>query len=178
MITKYGFAVFLSLAVFQGAAFADTLTGTITSIDPSSGRVTLRQAGSSQTVDVTVRDRSSLSSLRNGSAVSLDANKGTGGSWEASTIEAGSLSSNMTGSSAAGTAGTTGASGMTGTSGSLSGSSSGSSMSPGAPSGSSMGSTGTSGSGSSMSGSAGSGASGASGASGLGSSGSSSGGGQ
>lgn len=86
-MNKSVLSVLLGLAVFQAAAFAEVISGTITNIDPSSGRVTLRRHGVGDSLDVTVRDRASLSSLRSGAAISVDANRASSGSWEASTVE-------------------------------------------------------------------------------------------
>jgi Cu/Ag efflux protein CusF len=84
-----------------GTASAETISGTITNIDPSSGRVTLRRDGNSENLEVTVRDRAALARLRSGSAVSLDANRMGSGSWESSTIQTANLESSAARSSGA-----------------------------------------------------------------------------
>jgi hypothetical protein len=70
-----------------GIASAEMLSGTVTNIDPTSRMITLQRDGSSEELKVIVSDMSSLSKVKEGTAVKLEANKAAGGEWTAGTVE-------------------------------------------------------------------------------------------
>jgi trimeric autotransporter adhesin len=101
----------LGVLLFQGAAFAEMISGTVTSVDTNSGKVTLTRSDNQETITVNVKDKTSLDQVQTGSSITLDANKGFLGGWSADTAQSGTSASSNASTGTTGTdASTTGTS--------------------------------------------------------------------
>jgi hypothetical protein len=94
---KAYFVLAAMLVLFQGSAFAEVLTGTVTGIEGN--RIMLTRSDNQENLTIKIQDQSALSAVQPGTQVTVDANKGLMGGWKATSLS--------TVSPAASTAGTT-----------------------------------------------------------------------
>jgi len=87
MKTKQIFWLVIWVSCCAGVAYAETVSGTVTSIDSSGQNVTLRRADTNDTVTVHVTDVASLNTLSTGGQVSVDTSR-NGDVWEAKSFNA------------------------------------------------------------------------------------------
>lgn len=82
---KKSLLILLGVLVFQSAAYAEAVMGTVTRIDGN--RVTLLRSDNQREVTVIVKDETAVGSVQSGEQVTVDANKGLFGGWRADTIQ-------------------------------------------------------------------------------------------
>ena len=87
MKKKYLFMMLLGLVAIPSLAYAEMISGTITSIDMTGNKITLLRSDTQDSVTVKVRDAGGLANLQTGSTVSLDANRKLFGGWEAKSLD-------------------------------------------------------------------------------------------
>lgn len=82
---KYKHIPVLALAAWMllpGLANAEMLSGTIQSIDPGKGQFKLMRNDTQESVTISVKDPSELSSLQAGGQITVDASRKLFGGWE------------------------------------------------------------------------------------------------
>lgn len=96
---KLGLVLTVAFLAFQGTAFAETLSGKVESVDPaqntfSLSRPSIADAAVSETLNISVGTGTtysgivSLSELKTGTEVSVDAQSGTDGKYSATSVSA------------------------------------------------------------------------------------------
>jgi len=78
----------LALGLSQAIAYAETLSGTVTAVDSSGQKVTLRRADTNGTVTIYVKDRNALTNLEAGNQATFEANRRMWGGWETQALSA------------------------------------------------------------------------------------------
>ncbi len=83
MKIKHLALLFLGMIVFQSQASAESVSGTVTGVDPGNQKLTVRRTGSTEDVTVFVRDNRDFNTLRTGENFDFDLSRRTDGQWEA-----------------------------------------------------------------------------------------------
>jgi hypothetical protein len=84
-LQNLGFAV-LGLALFQGVAAAEMISGTISGIDPQSKKMTLVRSDNQNPLTLSVKDQAQLLGLQPGSKVVVDAGRRFFGGWRVDSV--------------------------------------------------------------------------------------------
>ena len=75
-------AIMAGIVVFPGVAFAEMITGTLLNVDASGGSITLERAGTEQSTQIRVMDKTGMERLQKGSVVTVDAKRKDGLNYE------------------------------------------------------------------------------------------------
>jgi len=87
MKNSFRIALVAGLLAMPVSAFAESLSGTVMSIDSPGQKVTLRRAGTNETVILNVNNAEMLAGFREGAAVTLDASNRGLNNWEANAAQ-------------------------------------------------------------------------------------------